>query len=98
MGCRQLLATTASNRFTEVLVLEDLAASIGTIGDAYGNAVAGSTVELLKCEAIAANSPLTTGSIGHNNRRLHSTLGNIPPEECERGYTRNIGHITRRCL
>ncbi len=56
---------------------------------------------LYKNEAVAKNSPFVTGPLKtladveeltfdwvdwHNNRRLHSSLGNMPPEEYERNY------------
>jgi transposase InsO family protein len=43
-----------SIRFTETLALQGLSASIGTVGDAYDNAVAESVFGLFKNEAIAA--------------------------------------------
>ena len=50
-----------SIRFTETLALQSLSASIGSIGDAYDNAVAESFMGLFKNEAIAAGSPFRTG-------------------------------------
>jgi len=56
---------------------------------------------LYKNEAVAKTSPFVTGPLKtiadvkkltfdwldwYNNRRLHSTLGNMPPEEYERNY------------
>jgi putative transposase len=38
--------------FAETLVLEGIAASIGSIGDAYDNALAETTIGLFKTEAI----------------------------------------------
>jgi putative transposase len=94
-------------RFTETVALEGLSASIGTVDDAYDNAAAETVMGLFKNEAIAKNSPLRTGPIKtiadveeitfdwvtwYNNDRLHSYLGNIPPEEYERNYyAQNIG-------
>ena len=82
-----------SIKFSETVAIEGLVASIGTVGDAYDNA------------AVAKNSPFSTGSLltladveeltfdwldWYNNRRLHSSLGNIPPEEYERNYYAEI--------
>ena len=90
-----------SVKFTETVALEGLVASIGTIGDAYDNAAAETVMGLYKNEAVAKNSPFSTGPLKtladveeltfdwldwYNNRRLHSSLGNIPPEEYERNY------------
>jgi putative transposase len=88
-------------RFTETLALEGLSASIGSIGDAYDNAVAESVFGLFKNEAIATGSPFRTGPLRtmadvealttdyvhwYNNHRLHSLLGNTTPEEFEHAY------------
>jgi transposase InsO family protein len=80
-------------------VLEGIAASIGTIGDAYDNALAETTIGLYKTEAVARNSPFLAGpaenhrrrrvrhdGVGrlvHNARRLHSLLEYVPPDEYE---------------
>ena len=63
---------------------------------------------LFKNEAVAKNSPFRTGPLTtiadveeitfdwvdwYNNRRLHNTLGNIPPEKYERNYhAETTGH------
>lgn len=52
-----------SIRFTETLALEGLSASIGTVGDACGIAVAESVFGLFKNEAVAAGSPFRTGPL-----------------------------------
>ena len=96
-----------SIRFTETVALEGLTASIGTVGDAYDNAAAETVMGLFKNEAIRNGSPFRAGPLKglteveeivfdwvtwYNNDRLHSFLGNIPPEEYERNYyARNIG-------
>lgn len=87
--------------FAETLALEGIAASIGSIGDAYDNALAESTIGLFKNEAIRDGSPFRTGALRtiddvewittdwvdwHNARRLHSTIGDIPPDELEAAY------------
>jgi transposase InsO family protein len=90
-----------SIRLAEDLFIEGIAASIGSVGDAYDNALAESTIGLFKTEAIAKNNPFHSGpfktiadieyvTMGwvdwYNNRRLHSTLDNIPPAEFEANY------------
>jgi transposase InsO family protein len=87
--------------FAETLVAEKIAASIGSIGDAFDNALAESTIGLFKTEAVAAGGPFLTGPLRtlddveyatmewvdwYNNRRLHSLLGHVPPEEYEAAY------------
>lgn len=87
--------------FAETLTLEGIAASIGSIGDAYNNALAESTIGLFKNEAIRDGSPFRSGSLRtiddvewvtagwvdwYNARRLHSTLGDVPPDEYEAAY------------
>ena len=94
-------AQYTSIKFTETVALEGLVASIGTIGDAYDNAAAETVMGLYKNEAVAKNSPFSTGPLKtladveeltfdwldwYNNRRLRSSLGNMPPEEYERNY------------
>nr|WP_249277204.1 DDE-type integrase/transposase/recombinase [Rhodococcus sp. 06-621-2] len=47
--------------FAETLVLEGVAASIGSVGDAYGNALAESTIGLFKTEAVSKRGPFLSG-------------------------------------
>lgn len=85
----------------ETPALEGIVASIGSIGDAYDNALAESTIGLFKTEAVSKHSPFLTGPIRtiddiefatmewvdwFNTRRLHSTLGYITPDEFEAIY------------
>lgn len=84
--------------FSETLVLEGIAASIGSIGDAYDNALAESTIGLFKAEAIAKGNPFHTGPFKtvddvefaamewvdwFNASRLHSRLGYLSPDAFE---------------
>jgi len=90
-----------SIRFTETLALQGLSASIGSVGDAYDNAVAESFIGLYKNEAVAAGSPFRTGPLRtltdvealtmsyvdwFNNQRLHGLLELVTPQEFERTY------------
>jgi putative transposase len=90
-----------SIRFTETLALQGLSASIGSVGDAYDNAVAESFMGLFKNEAIAAGSPFRTGPLRtladveavtmnyvdwYNHHRPHSLLDLATPEEFEQAY------------
>ena len=82
-------------------MLEGIAASIGSVGNAYDNALAETTIGLFKTEAIGPASPFRTGPLRtiddveyatmewadwYNNLRLHSLLGYIPPDDYEAGY------------
>jgi putative transposase len=81
-----------SDDYTQVLDDHDVLASIGSVGDAYDNALAESFVDSYKTELIAdrvwcsrAQLELETAHwVGWFNRdRLHSSLGDIPPVEFE---------------
>ncbi len=69
--------------------------SIGSVGDAYDNALAESYVDTFKTELIAdrvwrTRSQLELGIVEwvawFNNDRLHGALGDIPPAEFETGH------------
>lgn len=77
------------------------------------NALAESTIGLFKNEAIRDGSPFRTGPLRtiddvewvtagwidwYNNRRLHSTLGEIPPEEYEAAYYADLTTPTHPVL
>jgi putative transposase len=49
--------------FAETLVLEGIAASIGSVGDAYDNALAETTIGLFKTEAVGRGSPFLAGPL-----------------------------------
>lgn len=97
--------------FAETLALEGIAASIGSIGDAYDNALAESTIGLFKNEAIRDGSPFRTGPLRtiddvewitagwvdwYNARRLHSTIRDVPPDESETAYYADLKHHPTR--
>jgi transposase InsO family protein len=72
-------------------------ASIGSVGDAYDNAMAESFVDTFKTELIAdrvwrTRSQLELGIVEwvawFNTQRLHESLGDIPPAEFEHLYAR----------
>ena len=71
------------------------------VGDAYDNALAESTIGLFKTEAVSKRSPFLNGPIKtiddvefatmgwtdwFNQRRLHSTLDYLTPDEFEEVY------------
>jgi transposase InsO family protein len=91
--------------FAETLVLEGIAASIGSIGDAYDNALAETKIGLFKTEAVGRGSPFLNGPLRtiddvayatmewvdwYDNRRLHSRLRYIPPDEYEAAFYAHI--------
>lgn len=88
-------------RFGETLFLQGIRPSIGSVADAYDNALAETTIGLYKAECIADDSPFRKGplrTIGdveeatsawvhwYNTGRLMHRLGRIPPVEYEAKY------------
>jgi len=78
--------------YTQVLDDHQVLASIGTVGDAYDNALAESFVDSYKTELISdrvwrTRSQLELATVEwvgwFNTVRLHSSLGDIPPIEFE---------------
>ena len=78
--------------YTQELSDHGVLASVGSVGDAYDNAMAESFVDSLKTELIAdrvwrSRSQLELGLVEYvswfNNDRLHESLGDIPPVEFE---------------
>lgn len=84
-------------RFTEHLALEGISPSIGSVGDAYDNALMETINGLYKSECIRTTvfhdgpyktiSDVEYATAGwvdwYNQRRLHSTLGYLTPAEYE---------------
>ena len=78
--------------YTQTLNDHGVLASIGTVGDAYDNAVAESFVDSFKTELIADRVWRTPAQLElaivayvgwFNHQRLHSALGDVPPAEFE---------------
>jgi putative transposase len=78
--------------FAQVLDDHDVLQSVGSVGDAYDNAMAESFVDTLKTELIAdrvwrTRSQLELAIVEYlgwfNHDRLHESLGDIPPVEFE---------------
>jgi putative transposase len=88
-----------SFRLAAHLAGENIAASIGTVGDALDNSLMESTIGLYKTELIKRRGPwrtLTDVELGtaewidwYNNRRLHGEIGHVPPVEYETEFYLN---------
>ncbi|MFE2280039.1 IS3 family transposase [Streptomyces sp. NPDC059454] len=85
-----------SFRLAEHLDVAGIAASIGSVGDAYDNALMESTIGLFKTELIKPRRPWKTLSDvelataeyvdWYNHRRLHGEIGHVPPVEYENNH------------
>jgi putative transposase len=99
--------TDAGSQYTSIAFTERLAAigvspSIGSVGDAYDNALAESVIGLYKSELINPNKPWKTveqveiATLHYtdwfNNTRLYEENGDIPPVELEQAYYRQHRH------
>jgi putative transposase len=82
-----------SHQYTQTLEDHQLRASVGSVGDAYDNAMAESFVDSFKTELIAdrvwrTRTQLELAIVQYigwfNNTRLHSKLGYLTPVEYER--------------
>jgi putative transposase len=95
--------TDAGSQYTSIAFTERLAAagaqpSVGTVGDAYDNALAESVIGLFKTELIKPQGPWRTAEQvelatldyvdWYNHRRLFEICGDIPPAELEAAYYR----------
>jgi transposase InsO family protein len=78
--------------YTQTLDDHQVLASIGSVGDAYDNAMAESFVDTFKTELIRdrvwrSQAQLELAIVVYvgwfNDRRLHSALGDVPPTEFE---------------
>lgn len=81
--------------FTQELTDHGVLASVGSVGDAYDNAMAESFVDSFKTELVAdrvfrSRSQLELAVVEYiswfNDARLHESLGDIPPAEFEALY------------
>ena len=88
-------------RCAEALMIAGLKLSIGSVGDAYDNALAETTIGLYKTEAARADSPFRRGPLNrladvelltadwvhwYNTSRIMHRLGRTPPVEFDAGY------------
>jgi putative transposase len=84
--------------YSQTLDDHGLLASIGSVGDAYDNALAESFVDSFKTELIRdrvwrTRSQLELAIVEYvawfNNERLHTSLGGVPPAEYEEVHSRH---------
>ncbi len=90
-----------SIRYTERLAEEGIEPSVGSVGDSYDNALAETINGLYKTEVIRRQSPwrsleevefATLSWVDwYNERRLFSSIGDIPPSEFEQVYYERQG-------
>jgi putative transposase len=88
-----------SIRYTERLAAEQAVVSVGSRGDSYDNALAESVIGLFKTELVKKQGSwrsfeqleLATARWvdWYNNRRLHSSIDDVPPVEFEATYYAN---------
>ena len=86
-----------SMRYTNRLVDASIAPSVGSVGDAYDNALAESVIGLFKTEVIRRHRPWRTLEMVEfavlawvdwfNTRRLLEPIGYLPPAEFEARYS-----------
>ncbi|WP_217185865.1 integrase core domain-containing protein [Streptomyces sp. AC495_CC817] len=85
-----------SFKLAEHLDAAGIAAGIGSVGDAYDNALTESTIGLFKTELVKPRRPWKTLSQvelataewvdWYNHRRLHGERGHVPPVKYEADY------------
>jgi putative transposase len=90
--------------FTERLADAGVSGSVGSVGDAYDNALAESVIGLFKTELIRPAGPWRTAEQVEiatleyidwfNHRRLYEACGDIPPAELEAAYYRQNATLT----
>jgi putative transposase len=86
--------------FTQRLIEAGVDASVGSVGDAYDNALAESTIGLYKTEKIRRDGPWKTLADVElatlewvdwfNTTRLHSACGRLSPAQYEQRYIDNL--------
>ncbi|WP_262269091.1 IS3 family transposase [Microvirga yunnanensis] len=83
-------------KYTERLAEAGIEPSVGSVGDAYDNALAETVIGLFKTEVIHRRGPWRSFEAvefatlewvdWYNNRRLLGSIGSIPPAEAEAAY------------
>ncbi len=92
-----------SIKYTERLAEAEIDLSVGTVGDAYNNALAECVIGLFKTEVINQIGPWKSMREvewetlkwvdWHNNRRLLGPIGYIPPAEAEEAFYANLNTL-----
>ncbi|MFN8162427.1 MAG: IS3 family transposase [Solirubrobacterales bacterium] len=89
--------------YTQELDDAGVLASVGSVGDAYDNAMAESFVDTFKTELVADRSWRTRSQLElavveyvswFNHERLHESLGDVPPVEFEDLYVRQGAQLS----
>jgi len=101
--CRATGGQYVSIRYTERLAKAGIEPSVGSVGDAYDNALAETINGLYKTEVIRRRSSWKTMEEVEletlkwvnwfNNRRLLEPIGNIPPAEAEEAFYANMNTL-----
>jgi putative transposase len=94
--------------FTDRLIAAGVDSSVGTVGDAYDNALAESVIGLFKTELIKPAGPWRTAEQleiatleyvdWFNHRRLYEACGDIPPAELEEAFYAQQARLTEAVL
>jgi len=94
-----------SIKYTERLAEAEIDLSVGTVGDAYDNALAECVIGLFKTEVINQIGPWKSMREvewetlkwvdWYNNRRLLGTIGYIPPAEAEEALYANLNSLDK---
>ena len=94
-----------SIRYADRLNEAGIEPSVGSVGDAYDNALAETINGLYKTELIRQQGPwrnieavefaTLTGVDWFNNRRLLEPIGSIPPAELEMAYYQQLQELAR---
>ena len=94
-------AQYVSIRYSERLAQASIESSVGSRGDSYDNALAETINGLYKAELIHRRTPWKTRQsvelatlewvAWFNHKRLHSSVGYIPPAEAEANYYKQLG-------
>jgi putative transposase len=96
-----------STDFAQVLDDHAVLQSVGSVGDAYDNALAESFVDTIKTELISdrvwrTRSQLELAVVEYlgwfNSSRLHESLGDLPPAEFEALYETHVGTSTETTI
>ena len=92
-----------SIRYTERLAAAGIEPSVGSVGDAYDNALAETVIGLFKTEVIRRRGPWRNVDAVEfatlewvdwfNHRRLLEPIGNIPPAEAEARYYEQLNAL-----